>query len=79
MKVTNYIEEFQQGGSIKQQLTQLVKAAMAGDQNASQQIDEIMQAAQNGDKKAQQYAMAIQQIMQGMQQQTAFAKAGTKI
>ena len=83
MKVTNYIEEFAGGGNIKNQLIQLVKAAMAGDSDALKQIEQIKQGASQGDRKLLQYAAMIEQIMQGMQQQaeqqTAFAKAGAKI
>lgn len=77
-----YIESHQQGGQVNpmKQLENLVKAAMAGDQEATKQIDDIMTAAQQGNPQAQKLAGAIQKIAQRLQaSQTQMAKKGAKI
>lgn len=68
----------QQG--IEQQVTQLVQAAAAGDQQATQQIEKIMQAAQQGDQQALQIAQIIQKVIETMKQQSGVkAKLGAKL
>lgn len=59
--------KFQQGGSIDQQIIQLVQAAQQGDQEAIQQLTQIKQAAEQGDQQALQIMQKIQQIMQQVQ------------
>ena len=59
--------KFQQGGSIDQQLIQLVQAAQQGNQEAIQQLTQIKQAAEQGDQQALQIMQKIQQIMQQVQ------------
>lgn len=59
--------KFQQGGSIDQQLIQLVQAAQQGNQEAIQQLTQIKQAAEQGDQQALQIMQKIQQIMQQAQ------------
>lgn len=61
------ITKYQQGGSVEQQIVQLVQAAMSGDQKATQYINQIMQAAKQGDKQAAQIAQYIQQVAQKLQ------------
>lgn len=75
---------YQQGGSvegddIKTQVTQLVQAAMNGDQQATQQVQQIMQAAQEGNSEATQLAQIIQDVMQELQGQAVSAKYGSKL
>lgn len=50
-----------------QELTNLVQAAMSGDQQAQQQIMQLKQAADNGDQQAAQIMQVIAQMMQEMQ------------
>lgn len=65
---------------LRQQIVQLVQAAMQGDQQATQQIQQIMQAAQQGDPQAAQIAQMIQAVAQQMQQQQVrAAKFGAKL
>ena len=59
--------KFQQGGSIDQQIIQLVQAAQQGNQEAIQQLTQIKQAAEQGDQQALQIMQKIQQIMQQVQ------------
>lgn len=54
---------------LQQQVTQLVQAALQGNQQARQQIQQIIQAAQQGDQQAQQVAQLIQQVAQQIQGQ----------
>lgn len=64
----------------KQQIVQLVQAAMQGDQRSTQYIQQIMQAAQQGDPEAVQVAQMIQQVAQQMQQQQVrAARFGAKL
>lgn len=63
----NYSQYLQAGGTIKDQLRQLVEGAMNQDPEATKQIESIMQAAQSGDSQAQQMASMIEEIMQELQ------------
>lgn len=63
-----------------QQVIQLVRGAMSGDQQATQYIQQIMQAAQQGDEQAMQIAQMIQEVAQSMrQEQVRQAKFGAKL
>ena len=80
----NRIKYFQQGGQMqqqdpKQQITQLVQAAMQGDEQATQQINQVFEAAKQGDQQAQQIAQMIQQVVQELKGQATVAKWGSKL
>ena len=80
----NKIKYFQQGGQMqqqdpKQQITQLVQAAMQGDEQATQQINQVFEAAKQGDQQAQQIAQMIQQVVQELKGQATIAKWGSKL
>ena len=78
----NRIKYFQQGGQMqdpKQQIMQLVQAAMQGDQKATQTIQQVIQAAEQGDQQAQQIAQMIQQVVQELKGQATMAKWGSKL
>lgn len=62
---------------IQQQIEELVKAAMEGDEQATQAIQQIMQAAEQGDPQAQQIASMIQEVAQQYGAQSA--KKGAKL
>lgn len=68
-----------QQGNLQQQVTALVQAAMAGDQQATQQVNQIMEAAKSGDQQAAQIAQLIQQVVQQMQGQATMNKWGSKL
>ena len=80
--------KYQQGGStpaqsgqdMEAQVTQLVQAAMSGDEQATQTINKIIEAAKAGDQQAMQIAQMIQAVakqIQGAQAQAA--KRGAKL
>ena len=65
---------------LKQEITDLVKAAMNNDEQAMQYIQKIMEAAQTGDPKAAEMAQMIQQVAQQLQgQQAQKARFGAKL
>ncbi len=75
---------YQQGGQMqqqdpKQQIMQLVQAAMQGDQQATETINKIMESAKLGDPQAQQLIQLIQQAMQELQGQATMARWGSKL
>lgn len=70
----------QSGQDMEAQVTQLVQAAMSGDEQATQTINKIIEAAKAGDQQAMQIAQMIQAIakqIQGAQAQAA--KRGAKL
>lgn len=82
------MNKYQQGGAapaqsgqdMEAQVTQLVQAAMSGDEQATQTINKIIEAAKAGDQQAMQIAQMIQAIakqIQGAQAQAA--KRGAKL
>lgn len=81
--VLNRINYYQQGGAVPQdpreQIVQLVQAAMQGDKKATQQVQQIMQAAEQGNPEAVQLAQMIQEVAKQLQGQAQAAKYGTKL
>lgn len=80
--------KYQQGGAapaqggqdMQAQITQLVQAAMSGDEQATQTINKIMEAAKAGDQQALQIAQMIQAVAKQMQEARAqVAKFGSKL
>lgn len=67
-------KQFQQGGSLDDELIALVQAAQSGDQKATQQLQQISQAAQKGDQQAIQIMQRLQQLMQSAQKAENGAK-----
>jgi hypothetical protein len=74
---------YQQGGAAPQdpreQIAQLVQAAMQGDEKATQQVQQIMQAAEQGNPEAVQLAQMIQEVAKQLQGQAVSAKYGSKL
>lgn len=68
----------QQGGSIEQQIDQLINAAVQGNQEAAKQIEEIMKAAQQENANPQIVAIA-QMIAQKLEKMKVQAKYGSKL
>lgn len=70
-----------QNGGVVEQITQLVQAAINGDQEANNTIQQIMQAAKSGDQQAQQIVTMIQKITTDLQnnQGIAVQKCGGKM
>lgn len=58
---------------------QLVQAAMQKDEASAKLIQNILQAEQQGNTQVSKAAQAIRQVMQQMQNQTAYAKWGSKL